>query len=154
MNKISISNATKADTQQLIDWFDWYKIDDQRKKRVDCFLNHHFTILAKEGHKLVGVLQWLIKEDAGAGVVEIEEVLVLEDYRGQKIGAKLVEFCIKEVREYFKKIKIIPRKMCLCVGKDNTPAVKLYEKFGFKHVADLGTLFDDDIVESFYVLRL
>ncbi|HGJ67644.1 TPA: GNAT family N-acetyltransferase, partial [bacterium] len=59
------------------------------------FFRPSFTILAKDGKKLIGVLQWIIKEDVGTGVVEIEEVLVLEDYRGKGIGAKLVEYCIK-----------------------------------------------------------
>jgi len=154
MNDIKISTATKKDREQLINWFKFYGIPELIEKRVDCYLFHNSTVIAKDKNKIVGVLQWHVKENAAHGLAEIEEVLISENYRGQGIGSSLVLFAIDAIRTYYIELNIRPRKIFLFVGKGNTTARKLYEKHGFKFVNSIGYLFHDEVEEVFYSLEL
>ncbi len=136
---IEVGLATKEDKEIL-------------EKRIDCYLSHNFTVVARDREKIVGTLQWYVKEDPNAGVAEFEEVHVLEDYRGNKIGSMLVDFAIQSVRDYFEKNGLKPRKIYLFVS--NEIAMKLYEKHGFKKVCDAGFLFWDNDREILYTLDL
>ncbi len=154
MKDIKISNATIKDRKQLINWFDFYGNQKLIAKRVDCYLDHNSTIIAKDKNKIVGILQWHVKENAAHGLAEIEEVLISESYRGQGIGSLLVLFAIDEIRTSFIKFNIKPRKIFLFVGKGNTIARKLYEKHGFRLINSIGYLFHDNAEELFYSLDL
>jgi len=154
MGDIKITLATKKDKKQLLEYFKHYKVEEIIKKRIDSYLSHNFTVVAKDQDKIVGILQWYIKENPQAGVVEFEEVHVLDNYRGRGIGSSIVKFAIQSVRDYFKKIDINPRKIFLFVSKDNKAARALYEKYGFKFISEVDDLFLDSEIESFYSLNL
>ena len=154
MKEIKISSATIKDRKQLINWFEFYGNKKLIDKRIDCYLAHNSTVLAKDKNKIVGVLQWHVKENAAHGLAEIEEVLISESYRGQGIGSLLVLFAIDEIRTCFIEFNIKPRKIFLFVGKSNTTARKLYEKHGFKLIGSIGYLFHDNAEELFYSLDL
>ena len=154
MSDIKITLATERDKEQLLEYFKHYKVEEIIENRIDSYLSHNFTVVAKDQDKIVGVLQWYIKENPQAGVVEFEEVHVLDNYRGRGIGSSIVKFAIQTVRDYFKKIDINPRKIFLFVSKDNKAAKTLYEKYGFKFISEVDDLFSDDEIESFYSLNL
>lgn len=154
MSPVKIAIAAKSDSEQLLNWFKHYGVKELIKKRVDCYQQHNFTIVAKDQNKIVGVLQWHIKEDPNDGVVEIEEVFVSEKYRGQGIGSMLVEFAVNSIKIYFKKIKLKPKRTFLFVGEGNIAARGLYEKFGFKYVCSVGNLFSDNEAELFYIKNI
>ena len=151
---IKITPATSNDKNQLIDYLKHYKVKEFTQKRVECYLTHNFTIVAKDEDTIVGMLQWHVKEDPDDGLAEFEEVHVLKDHRGKGIGTKMVKYAIQSVKKYFKKLGFKPRKIFLFAGKDNKAGRALYEKQGFKYVADVGNLFHDDEVELFYTLDL
>lgn len=151
---IKIALAIKKDKPQLIEYFKHYKNKEIIDQRVSCYLCHNFTIVAKDNSRLVGILQWSIKEDPKAGVVEFEEVHILENYRKKGISSLMVKFAIQAVRDYFKKLNLKPRKIYLFVSKENKIARALYEKFGFKPVAQAGNLFSDHEIELFYCLNM
>ena len=154
MNNITIALATKEDKNQLLKYFEHYKIRKIIENRVDCYLSHNFTVVAKDKNQIIGVLQWNVKEDPKAGVVEFEEIHVSKKYRCKGIGSLIIKFAIRSVENYFKKIKIKPRKIFLFVGKSNEVARALYEKHGFKLVSEMGNLFSDKEIECFYSLDL
>ena len=154
MKDIKISIATKKDRRQLINWFKFYSIQKLIEKRVDCYLVYNSTVVAKDKNKIVGVLQWHVKENAAHGLAEIEEVLISENYRGQGTGSLLVLFAIDAIRKYFIEFNIKPRKIFLFVGKENTAARKLYEKHGFRLINSIGYVFHDNVEELFYSLEL
>ena len=154
MSNIKITLATERDKEQLLEYFKHYRVEEIIKNRIDSYLSHNFTVVAKDQDKIVGVLQWYIKENPQAGVVEFEEVHVLDNYRGRGIGSSIVKFAIQSVRDYFKKIDINPRKIFLFVSKDNKAAWALYEKYGFKFISEVNDLFSDNEMESFYSLNL
>ena len=151
---IKVIIATEKDKKQLLDYFRHYKIKEIIEKRIECYISHNFTVIAKDENKVVGILQWYIKEDPKNGVVEFEEFHVLEKYRGKGIGSLILKFAIQNVRDYLEKIKIEPRKIFLFVARSNTIARTLYEKFDFKLNSEVGNLFSDDEVELLYSLDL
>jgi len=151
---IEIAQASRQDREQLLDFFKHYKVKSLIQNRVSCYLSHGFTIVAKNDDKIVGILQWYVKENPTAGVVEFEETFVLEGYRGKGVGFALIRYAIKSVKAYFANLKIRPRKIFLFVAKENKAARKLYQKHGFKLLADVGRLFSNTETELFYCLNL
>jgi len=154
MINIKITLATEKDKKQLLKYFKHYKVKEIIEKRVDSYLSHNFTVIAKDKDKVIGILQWHVKENPQAGVVEFEEVHVLDSYRGKGIGSSIVKFAIQSVKDYFKNININARKIFLFVSKNNKIARALYEKHGFKLISQTGNLFSNNEIELFYLLDL
>jgi ribosomal protein S18 acetylase RimI-like enzyme len=151
---ITICNATSKDKDQLKKFFSHYKIKDYIEKRVDSYLNFNHTIIAKDDAKIIGTIQWLIKEDPNLGVVELEEINVLFGYQKKGIGSQLINTAIDSVKEYFQKNNLNLRKIYLFVSETNLAAQTFYQKFGFKEKAKINNLFSDSANELFYVLDL
>ena len=154
MTDIKIYTATNSDKVQLADWFSFYGDMKLIEKRIDCYLGHNSTIIAKDRDKIVGVLQWHVKESAVHGLAEIEEVMITESYRGQGIGSQLVIYTIDTIRASFTELSIRPRKIFLFVARENTVSRNLYEKHGFRMIGTAGNLFNDNVEELFYSLEL
>ena len=154
MINIKITLATEKDKKQLLKYFKHYKVKEIIEKRVDSYLSHNFTVTAKDKDKVIGILQWHVKENPQAGVVEFEEVHVLDSYRGKGIGSSIVKFAIQSVKDYFKNININARKIFLFVSKNNKIARALYEKHGFKLISQTSNLFSNNEIELFYLLDL
>ncbi|MFW9990708.1 MAG: GNAT family N-acetyltransferase [Candidatus Odinarchaeota archaeon] len=154
MTEVVISEAAKEDRKQLLDWFEHYSIKELVKNRVDCYLMHNFTVVAKKTSKIVGVLQWYIKEDPKSGIGEIEELFVLEEYRGRGIGLQLVKFTVQSIISHFERINIKPRKVFAFVSKENKVAKLAFERNGFKPVSRIDGLFSDSEEVLLYLLDL
>jgi len=154
MKEILIKSATKKDKSELLKFFEHYRNKSLVKNRVECYLSHNHTVIACDNKKIIGIAQWYIKENPKSGVVEIEEVFVLDEYRGQGVGLKIIEFTINSIKNNFNKIGFKLRKIYLFVSKNNYPAINLYQSIGFKEINQIGNLFDDLETELFYCLNL
>ncbi|KKM96060.1 hypothetical protein LCGC14_1181880 [marine sediment metagenome] len=154
MRDITIEKGTTIDVEQLTETFQHFNDKETMKNRSECYLSHNNTILAKDGNRIIGKLLWYQKEDPNFGVVEFEELYVLEQYRKKGIGSDLLKASIKAVRDYFGELGIIPRRIFLFVDENNENARKLYEKLGFKYVANLGHLHSENENDLFYMLDL
>lgn len=116
MIKIEIENKESSEIYEMINYeFNKYAI----KNNVICDYIP-FTFVAKEDNKIVGV----ITGHSYYNEVHIGDLIVLEEYRGKKIGSMLV----KKVEEHFgnKKFKNIN------LTTYGFQAPKFYEKCGFK----------------------
>lgn len=153
MTDIIISTATLQNKDKLLSLFKHYD-HDLGTKRVECYLSHNHTIIAKNGDQIVGILQWLIKEDPNLGVAEFEEISVIQEYRGQGIGSKIIQFAINEIVKYFIEINIKPRRIYLFVNQNNSTARHLYEKLGFQNIANLKNIFSNTENELFYIFNI
>ena len=151
---ISIFEANQKDIEQLKSFFQHYKIESLIINRTENYIKYNHTIVAKDDSKIIGTVQWLIKEDPNQGVVEIEEVNVIMSYQKQGIGSKMMEFCLGSIKKYFQENNLKLRKIYLFVSESNLAAQKFYEKFGFKKAAKINNLFSDYGNELFYVLDL
>lgn len=90
MARIKYSIATKEDRKKLLRLFGHYGNKKIVERRIECYLAHNFTVIARDNDKIAGVLQWYPKEEPSNGAAEIEELYVLADYRGRGIGSNLI----------------------------------------------------------------
>jgi ribosomal protein S18 acetylase RimI-like enzyme len=150
----NIIEGTLVDKEQLTESFQHFNDEKIMKNRAECYLSHNNTFLAKDGNRIIGKMLWHIKEDPNFGVVEFEELYVFEDYRRKGIGSKLLRISIEAVCDYFNQLGIKPRRIFLFVDENNQSARKLYEKFGFECIANLGHLHSENDNDLFYILDL
>ena len=80
---------------------------------------------AKINEDIVGTFALLKDSDS---VYELSKMAVDENYQGQKIGNKLMEFCIDKARN------LQADKLILYSNTKLEPAIHLYKKFGFIEV--------------------
>ena len=151
---MEIKKANSNHRELLIENYKDYNFRNFIGERIDCYLSHNNTIIAIENNKIIGQIQWHIKEDLNLGVAEFEEVFVVKDFRGMGVGSSLLKFSIQNVKDYFRDIGVKSRRIFLFVRENNKIARHLYEKFGFKFISNLGDVFSDNENEMFYVLDL
>ena len=154
MNDITVVDATVADKELLAKTFQHFKDKNTIKNRAECYLSHNHTTLAKDRNQIIGKMLWYVKENPNDGVVEFEELYVFEEYRRKGIGTELVKYSIKAVRKHFNNLEIDPRRIYLFTSEKNQIARRLYQKFGFKYIANLGHLYSENENELFYMLDL
>ncbi len=83
-------------------------------------------IVARDSEKLVGMATLYVIQKVGRRTAHLEDVVVLESYRGQGIGEKLVRAVISAGRSSG------VMHIHLTSHPDRVAAHKLYEKLGFK----------------------
>lgn len=152
--ELSLALATEMDRDDLSAYFKHYPVKAAVSDRVCCYTSHNFTVIAKLGPLIAGIVQWYVKENPAAGLVEFEEVYVKQEFRRRRIGYLLVEFAIRSVKFYFHKVGIQPRKIYLFLTRENRVARSLYEKLGFVFVSEAGHLFSDTETDLLYALNL
>lgn len=92
-----------------------------------------FIWLAKAGDTIVGSAG-IMKE--ACGMFELVKMAVDDAYKGKGIGRLLIETCIAKAKECGAK------KLELFSNHQLTTALRLYEKYGFKHVEVKGSPFE------------
>jgi [ribosomal protein S18]-alanine N-acetyltransferase len=60
----------------------------------------------------------------------IQTICIKHNYRGQRLGTRILHFCEERI------LKISPN-IFICVSSFNTGALRLYQSFGFKLVGEL-----------------
>ena len=135
------------DEIEIIEWEDQYSKDfvslsiEWLEKYVSVepldweMLNHpHDVILDKGGNiffakyadRVIGTVA-MIKEEADT--FELAKLAVTEEFKGLKIGSKLMERCIWFAKEN------VAERIILYTNHKLVPAIRLYKKYGFKEVA-------------------
>lgn len=87
------------------------------------FKNNPFykCLLFSEGDEVIGYLSFLYIYDR----IEIEDFMVLEEFRNNSVGSRLMEYFLQYSAENSVK------NITLEVRNDNFIAIKLYKKYGF-----------------------
>jgi ribosomal protein S18 acetylase RimI-like enzyme len=85
----------------------------------------------KDG-RMVGFIAGDVRR--GEGLAWIATVAVLPEYRGQGIGAALLQACENE---------ITVKNIRLCVRPSNEVAIRLYERFGYERVGEWTGYYQD-----------
>ena len=123
-NNIVIEKMTSKDIDGVFkvekNCFEDYWSKDAFKKELTNDVARY--LVAKIGDKVVGYVGiWFVMDEG-----HITNVAVHEDYRGQKIGDKLIQSLVKLCKES----NIV--SMTLEVRVSNVVAQNLYKKYGFK----------------------
>ncbi|MFX0116039.1 MAG: GNAT family N-acetyltransferase [Candidatus Hodarchaeota archaeon] len=121
--------------------------------RIRSYLQYNHIKLLKEQDKIIGVLFWFVRESPKHGLAEIEDFFIANEFRGQGLGSMLLASAIDDIRDYFKSVGYLARRIILFTGKKNHIARCCYEKHGFELLAEVGDLFADD-PEVFYCLKM
>jgi ribosomal protein S18 acetylase RimI-like enzyme len=136
---IEARKATKKYKQALIELINTYLSDDMGEKRalgrktqrrLALQLFKHpgaMVFFAKAKNKLIGLAVCFVGFSTfyAQRIINIHDLIVLPEYRGQGVAGKLLEAIEKKGR------KIGCCKLTLEVRIDNVKAMRLYEKFGF-----------------------
>ena len=130
---IEYSSQYQADFRSLnLEWLDKYNLTESHDLMV---LNDpQATILDRAGfiwlamvdNKVIGSAA-LMKEHEGE--YELAKMAVTAEYRGKGISKLLIETCLAKAKE------IGAKKLLLFSNHQLQTALKLYEKYGFYHVA-------------------
>lgn len=112
-------------------WLDTYHLTEQHD--LDILDNPEDKVIAPGGCIFLAMDKENVIGTAGLakeheGIYELVKMTVAPSYHGQGIGKKLLEHCLTEA----KKMKAI--KIFLFSNSQLKTALKMYEKYGFRHV--------------------
>jgi len=133
MEIISYETKYQPDFKRLnLEWLDQYQLTEQHD--LDILDNPEEKIiapggcifLAMEDEKVIGTAG-LSKEHADE--YELVKMAVDPSVRGKGTGKLLLEHCLEEAK------KLGAKKISLFSNSQLTTALKMYEKYGFRHVA-------------------
>gem|GEM_PF-6560014 len=127
----------KVNEESLRECINFYKrnnvgevrLDDLSKevlrKRIKNFSNYYFVLKNKENEKITGLIDYSIN----GKTVSVNNILVSPENRGKGLASKMIKLVLLDCKSRG------IRKAVLGVNSLNKPAVKLYEKLGFKKTA-------------------
>jgi ribosomal protein S18 acetylase RimI-like enzyme len=119
------------------------------ERLTDVEEGKNWLVFAKENNNLIGMMGGFRKDDDPEDVVNVIAVYVAKEARGKGVSKKLMQALLED----FEKDPSI-NKVKLSVNKEQIPAVKLYESFGFKVVGEEnirlgdGNLYDELVMEK------
>lgn len=126
MDKFQISTMTLKDFENIQDIFtsdfDSFWNSSIFKQELLC-ANSHF-IVAKNGDEIIGFAGFKVLLDTA----DLMNIVVKKSYRNQGIGSLL----LKELMHLFYSFSL--SSLYLEVNENNFPAIRLYQKFGFKKI--------------------
>jgi len=114
-----------------LEWLDKYSLTESHDLMVlndpkGTILDRGgFIWLAKAGDEIIGSAALM---NEGHGIFELAKMSVTEAWRGKGISKLLIETCLKKAKETG------ANKLLLYSNHQLQTALKLYEKYGFKHV--------------------
>lgn len=115
-------NLEWLDKYGLLESHDLEILNDPKKTILDT---GGFIWLAKNDNKIIGSAA-IINE--GHGIFELAKMSVIKEWQGKGISKILIETCLNKAKE------IGAKKIILFSNHQLTKALKLYEKYCFKHV--------------------
>ncbi|HJS56380.1 MAG TPA: GNAT family N-acetyltransferase [Chitinophagaceae bacterium] len=129
---ISYSDKYHSDFKRLnLEWLDKYSLTESHDLMVlddpngTVLDRGGFIWLAKAGDEIIGSVALM---NEGDGIFELAKMSVTAHWQGKGISKILIETCLK------KAIEIGVKKLTLFSNHQLQTALKLYEKYGFKHV--------------------
>jgi GNAT superfamily N-acetyltransferase len=117
--------------QLNLEWLDKYNLTESHDLMVlndpkGTILDRGgFIWLAKAGDEIVGTAALMKEAD---GIFELAKMSVAEAWQGRGISKLLIETCINKAKQEAAK------KLSLFSNHQLQTALKLYEKYGFRHV--------------------
>ncbi len=91
------------------------------------------ALIAEGENEIVGITSISSHTETEDHVGELS-IAIKDGYRGFGLGGELTKEILKEAKE---RLKVTPKVVRLSVFSNNDPAIKLYEKMGFKVVAKI-----------------
>ncbi|MFI3255656.1 MAG: GNAT family N-acetyltransferase [Eubacteriales bacterium] len=110
------------DLYTSVGWSNYYQNPVMLKQ---AYCNSLFSLAAYDNEKLVGILR--IVGD-GHSIIYIQDILVLPDYQGRRIGTDLLKMILEKYKNVYQ----------IHLGTDNTEkTVSFYKSLGFKEFSEI-----------------
>jgi len=94
-------------------------------------------LVAEADKKVVGLVSWQMKGLPRHGLIELDRIAVLTDFRGKGIAKKLFDFIESDAKQFFESKNEKLRKLFLFTHEDNDRAISFYKKMGMEKDAVL-----------------
>jgi|SRR3989338_7015962 len=107
-------------------------------------------IVADADGKIVGLVTWTMHGLPKHGLIELDRIAVLPEFRGKGVSRQLFGALIDDARKEYEKEGKKLRKLYLMTHESNKRAQSFYEKMGMKHEATLKAHFYDKEDERVY----
>lgn len=148
----------------IIDYEDQYQKDFQRLnlewlEKFNLVESHDLEVLNQPGEIVInrGGFIFLLKDNdaivGSAGIYKVNDeefelikMYVAPEYRGKKYGEMLLQHCLAKVKE------TNASKIILYSNSKLQTAIRMYEKFGFKHVDVINAPFETADIKMELVL--
>jgi ribosomal protein S18 acetylase RimI-like enzyme len=108
-----------------------------------------YGFLAIDDGMPLGTMAAFVQEESGRRMAHIVGVFVAEKARRRGIGSKLLDAVLGKIRQD-RSIETVR----LTVNRDQIPAVKLYEKFGFHIIGEETQIMGDGNEHTDYLMEL
>jgi len=148
----------------IVDYEDQYQIDFQRLnlewlEKFNLLESHDLEVLNQPREIVInrGGFIFLLKDNdaiiGSAGIYKVNDeefelikMYVAPEYRGKKYGEMLLQHCLAKAKE------IHASKIILYSNSRLQTAIRMYERFGFKHVDVTGAPFETADVKMELIL--
>jgi ribosomal-protein-alanine N-acetyltransferase len=94
----------------------------------------NFIVAEIEG-KVIGLVSWAMKGLPRHGLIELDRIAVLPEFRGKGISKKLFDAVELNAKPFFESNKGKLRKLFLFTHEDNLRAISFYKKMGMQEDA-------------------
>lgn len=99
------------------------------------FFNRSFVVMQQ--NRIIGGITWSIKEGINSGMVEIFQMSILEEFRGQGYGSLLVDNCLKDIENFYLMRACPLQRVYIIITESNIIGRNLYRNKGFNVAAEL-----------------
>ncbi|RLI95795.1 MAG: hypothetical protein DRO99_05360 [Candidatus Aenigmatarchaeota archaeon] len=136
-----IRKARRNDSEQIAKVLkESYNIDSIKEGK-DTFLSEtsrgsHYIVIEADG-RIIGIATWYMHGLPKHGLVELDRIAVLPEYRGRGMGRELFRGLVNDASAYMKSKESMLRKLFLLTHESNAKAHRFYEKMGMKHETTL-----------------
>ncbi len=133
--------ATENDAEQigfvLNKCYNIENIEEGKKIFLNEIKKGHRFLVSVFETKVVGIASWLTHGLPKHGLVEMDRIGLLPEFRGKGISKSLFDFLVEDIKKYYIENASHLRKLYLLTHEDNKIAQDFYERIGFKHEVTL-----------------
>ncbi|RLE44481.1 hypothetical protein DRJ19_00290 [Candidatus Woesearchaeota archaeon] len=106
----------------ILQEFPYIKFKTKSKFRKRLMQKNIHAIIALHKGRLVAFCEYALFKTS----CRINAIVVAESFRGKGYGSKILAYVLKNLPKRIKKVRVI-------VWNDNSAAIRLYKKFGFRY---------------------
>jgi ribosomal protein S18 acetylase RimI-like enzyme len=148
---MKLRKAKKQDAEQvgriLKESYNISTVEEGKEAFLEEIANNTRYIVAEEDNSIVGLVTWFTHGLPKHGLVELDRIAVLPEYRGNGISRYLFEELINDANKYLLKKNSTLRKLYLMTHADNVRAQTFYKKMGMTYEATLKEQFHPNVDE-------
>jgi len=152
-----IAGAARNDLPRLIEIFrnrDLKTSLDESEWFVNCYFDYHHILVARVRGAIQGACFWRVEGERYSGLGWIENLWVEEGHRRSGLGEMLLGKAVEDIKGFFEKVGVKPRKIVLMTQVERKSARKHYEKMRFRVVASIEEMYDPGGHDLVYMLDL